>query len=321
MKILCSLMFQLFWVSSLFAEASWFTPADAPKEPQNVYWRPLVSLLLPGFDQYAQGHYTSGLLYSSAWIGANVWYQDRLERLEDDQDAMQWDLWSERQQDDYRNHRELPRQATLAGQYITAVGAMSAWHSFRSAVETQKPLGRYEFLQTEETPMDLLAAPFQFSHLQRSTTWAPLLIAAGLGALSSQALPEDYQRDPYTSSDAAYASVLSYNAGVSEEALFRGYLQPLLYESWRSPFWANAVQATVFGLAHRSTIERPFAQIGMGYYLGWLQQRRGWTLSESIFVHTWWDVIVLSSAYLVRLKDDKRGPPPVLWLPAVSWLW
>lgn len=309
--------------SVLFAETqetdpSWFSPTNGSTGPRNVFWRPLVSFVLPGFDQYLAGHYTSGLVYSSIWLGAGIWTSNRLEALQDAKDGMQFDRWTRTQRDDFINHEELPRQATLASQYITAVGAMSAWHAFRTAAETQKSLGRYEFLRHEETPMDLLRAPFDFSYLSRSTTWIPFLIAAGVGVAGANFVPEKYQRDPYSSSDGVYASALSYNAGVSEEALFRGYLQPVFYESWGSSIWSNAAQAVIFGLAHRSTIDRPFAQVGMGYYLGWLQQRNDWTLGEGIFIHAWWDVIALSSSYLTRLKEGERAPPPIVWLPGLT---
>jgi membrane protease YdiL (CAAX protease family) len=320
MKQVFSLWLLFVCCPGIQAAESWFAPHHSPQEPQNLYWRPLVSFLLPGFDQYMQGHVTSGALYSSVWLGSSFWYLNRANKLDETQDAMGWKEWSDQQQDDYMNHEELPRQTLLASQYVTSVGALSAWHSFRSVVETHRASGRFDFLREEETPMDLLAAPFQFSQLQRKTTWIPLLVAAGIGALAPNALHEDYQRDPYSSSDAFYASAISYNAGVSEEALFRGYLQPMIYDGWRSSLGSNAIQALIFGLAHRATIDRPIAQAGMGFYLGWLQEKRNWTLSESIFVHAWWDVIALSSSYLVRLKDEKRGPPPVIWLPAFSVL-
>jgi membrane protease YdiL (CAAX protease family) len=320
MKKAMTLVLLLLFAPGLKAEESWFAPAKAPDEPLNLYWRPLVSLALPGFDQYLQGHVTSGLAYSSAWVSANVWYANRARKLKDTQDAMNWKNWSQEQQDDYTNHEELPRQAFLASQYITSVGALSAWQSFRTGVETHRVSGRFSFLKEEETPMDLLAAPFQFSYLQRKTTWIPLLVATGLGALIPNALTEDYQRDPYSASDAFYAGAISYNAGVSEEALFRGYMQPLLYDGLNSSWGANSIQAAIFALAHGATIERPIAQAGMGFYLGWLQEKRNWTLGESIFVHAWWDVLVLSSSYIIRLKEGKRGPPPVIWLPAFSVL-
>jgi membrane protease YdiL (CAAX protease family) len=320
MKKIFSLWLLLVCSPGIQAAESWFAPTPMPSEPRNLYWRPLVSLLLPGFDQYLQGHVTSGALYSTAWVGSNLWYANRAKKLNDTQESMRWDAWSDEQKNDYTNHEELPRQATLASQYITSVGALSAWHSFRTVVETQRSTGRFAFLQEEETPMDLLSAPFQFSFLQRKTTWIPLLVAAGVGTLAPNVLTEDYQRDPYSSSDAFYASAISYNAGVSEEALFRGYMQPMLYDGLGSSLGANSIQAVIFALAHRATIERPIAQAGMGFYLGWLQEKRSWTLSESIFVHAWWDVIALSSSYLVRLKEEKRGPPPVIWLPAFSVL-
>ncbi len=299
--------------------SSWFAPTRGEDGPRSVYWRPLVSFLLPGFDQYMAGHLSSGLAYSSLWFGANLWAGARLEKLDEQKDAIQWSSLSRKQQQDYRDHEELPRQVSLSSQYITAVGAMSAWHSFRTSVETQKAEGHYTFLKLEETPLDLLAAPFHFAYLERSTTWIPLLVAATFGALGGQGLPDEYQRDPYNTADAAYAGAFSYNAGVSEEALFRGYLQPVLYENWGSSEWSNLGQAVVFGVAHLGTIDKPLPQIGMGYYLGWLHQKRDWTLGEGIFVHAWWDVIALSASYMVRLKDKERAKPAVIWLPPLTF--
>lgn len=203
MKKIIALSLLLLGTPGLQAAESWFAPDPMSDEPRNFYWRPIVSLFLPGFDQYLQGHTGSGALYTTAWLGANLWYADRADKLKDRQDAMNWDSWSEMQQGDYTNHEELPRQTALASQYITAVGALSAWHSFRMGVETQRASGRFEFLKEEETPMDLLTAPFQFSFLQRKTTWIPLVVAAGFGALVPNALTDDYERNPYTGSDAS----------------------------------------------------------------------------------------------------------------------
>ncbi|MBC7530539.1 MAG: CPBP family intramembrane metalloprotease [Oligoflexus sp.] len=51
---------------------------------------------------------------------------------------------------------------------------------------------------------------------------------------------------------------MSYNAGVSEEALFRDYLQPLFYESWQSSLWSNLAQATIFAAAHYLSTNSPW---------------------------------------------------------------
>ncbi|MGE3760274.1 MAG: lysostaphin resistance A-like protein, partial [Pseudobdellovibrionaceae bacterium] len=153
---------------------------------------------------------------------------------------------------------------------------------------------------------DLMMAPFHFSHLLKPTTFIPLgVLAYAIGSSRGE-----YKKRPLNSSDGFFAGGISYNAGVGEEALFRGYLMMNLRESWGSDFWSNAATATVFGLAHLSPSNRaPVAQLALGYYLGWITQRNDWTLSESIFLHAWWDVLAIAAA----LEYDEES---VVYLPA-----
>src|SRR5690606_36713047 len=91
-------------------------------------------------------------------------------------------------------------------------------------------------------------------------------------------------------------SAISYNAGVGEEALFRGWMMPVWQETFHSKFWSNTITALIFAAGHISDeLPVPWPQFAIGYYLGHLTQKNYWTLSESVFIHSWSYVIILAS--------------------------
>ncbi len=169
-------------------------------------------------------------------------------------------------------------------------GEMSAFHSFRTSIKARRESGQFAFLKAEETPADLLTAPFDFEYVLRPTTYWPLVAGLALGIASM----DSRVKDEFSFGDAAFTAGVSYNAGVGEEALFRGYLMPVLRERIGSDGWSNVIQGTAFGAAHYSERNKlPVFQTLAGYYLGWLTQRNEWSLRESIFLHAWWDVLAI----------------------------
>jgi membrane protease YdiL (CAAX protease family) len=195
------------------------------------------------------------------------------------------------------NIDHLDRLGTLERQYMYGMqlymfsGELSAFASFQTAVQTLKPLGQYGFItHHEESVSEILVAPFQFEHVLRPTTFIPLALLAGVAATGLDT------GDGVDFADSVFIGGVSYNAGVGEEAFFRGYLMPYMRQSWNSDFWSNSAQAVVFGAAHYSSANPfPLAQALMGFYLGWLTQRNGWSVSQSAFLHAWWDVLALGS--------------------------
>ena len=187
---------------------------------------------------------------------------------------------------------------------------MSAFHAFRTRVETLKSQGHYTFLPKEK-PTDLLTAPFAFEEALKPTTFIPLALLGILAAVDLKG------QGIFNFGDAAFTAGVSYNAGVGEEALFRGYMMPVLYEWWDHRFLANSAQALVFGAAHLSPSNpAPVFQALGGYYLGWLTHRRnGWTLKQAIFLHTWWDVIAIGYA-IAKDKGQARMPRTIPLLNA-----
>jgi membrane protease YdiL (CAAX protease family) len=108
---------------------------------------------------------------------------------------------------------------------------------------------------------------------------------------------------PFRANDAAFAASLSLNAAVGEEALFRGWLLPMLTQKLGGRFWlANVLQAGLFGLGHPQA--GPFAVVigGGAAYSGWLTRRNGWSVREAIFQHFWYDVAVVTASLL---RDDR----------------
>lgn len=254
-------------------------PRYAPERPRN-YWLPLASFVLPGLGQYIEQQWEPGFIYTGTSLVGLTMASVASKRIQEDKLG---DL-------DYDEYNGLQRQYTYGMQLYMFSGEMSAFHSFRTAVKTRKANGEFSFLTADETPADLLTAPFEISFITRPTTYGPLL--AGLVLVIATYDPKP--NSDFDLGDAAFTSGVSYNAGVGEEAFFRGYLMPLAREKTGSDFWSNAGTSVLFGAAHYSEGNRfPIFQTAMGYYLGWVAQRNGWSLRESIFIHAWWDVLAL----------------------------
>lgn len=299
--------------------------SDEPEAgPRSDFLVPTLSFFLPGLGQYGAGQNTYGMMYSGTAILGYAYMLGVMDanHLDTSGQSTRKDA-----SDDHNTGIDAKdvntRKIALGAQVAQAAGGMSSYHAFRTAVRSRQKVGKYQFLTYDETPAELLTAPFHFEYLARSTTLIPLAVGAGLAAWLMSAPPDDYVRSSFTSTDGAFAGAFSYNAGTHEEAVFRGWLMPLMYESWGSPFWSNAGQAVLFGVAHLNTVSFPVAQLLLGYHLGNVTQKRGWLIGESVFIHAWWDVLAFVSVYNYRekLPDEKKNlvPSPVLWLPPLAY--
>ncbi len=174
-------------------------------------------------------------------------------------------------------------------------GFLSSYHSFRSAVRSRGD--EFDFLKVEETPLQLLAAPFKFTFLRRRTTAIPLMLPLLVLSLAETTIGDEFS---LTGSELFLAGAFSMHAGVAEEAAFRGWLMPLLYHSTDSKFWSNTLTAAIFAAGHIPSAKIPIGQFLTGWYWGWLTQRNQWSLSESIFIHFWWDALLLITAFAIN---------------------
>ncbi|MCB0393993.1 MAG: CPBP family intramembrane metalloprotease [Bdellovibrionales bacterium] len=253
------------------------------KVRSSTWWFPLLGYAAPGVPQYMNGQLGAGFVYSGISTGGFI-----LNAVGSN-----------------NGNSDL---ALLGYKTYEVGGGLSAYHTFRSVVTQRKLNGDFDFLQTEEKSDDLMLAPFHFEYALRPTTFIPLAVLGAFlvyehnymgGGAGSLSLGE-----------AALTSGVSYGAGVAEETMFRGWMMMNMRESWGSDFWSGFASGTIFGFAHYSEENKfPVPQLLVGYYLGWLTQHNDWTLSESIFMHTWWDIIAFASSFSQSNVDT------VHWLP------
>lgn len=297
-----------------------FTPKYNPDRVRSVFWAPLFSLFIPGLDQWMEGQYGYATAYTGVALAGYQIADYNRQRLRDEYDTWEYDTQPKEVKENRQTFGERERRLAYGSQMAFAAGSFSAYHAFRTAVPGQQKIGRFEFLKESETPKDILLAPFRFDYLRRPSTWIPLGVIAGLGILSHGAeLGEgsEYEKRVLNRSDYLYTMGISYAAGTHEELLFRGWLLPVTRQMTGGDLSANLITTAAFALAHLGTTQMPVPQALLGFHLGWVTQQNNWTLSESIFIHTWWDVFAFLMQYELQ-KKDPRAAPAALWLPPIQ---
>ncbi len=99
-------------------------------------------------------------------------------------------------------------------------------------------------------------------------------------------------------------AVLALVAGLGEEALFRGVIQPAL-SAWSGVGVGLVLTSVLFGLAHAVTPTYAVLATAMGLYLGALTIVFG-SLTAPVTVHAVYDFVALG--YLVRIRAAGRAP-------------
>lgn len=262
---------------------------------------PVGSVLLPGLGQYVYGAALAGGAYTATAL-AGVWVADAANP-------------------DVLARGGLPRtgrdQLAFESLHVAfTAGALSGWDAFRRGVPALQGEGKYEFLGAGDDLGGLLAAPFDPAFLSRWTTWVNLGYAAVLAGIVVSQRDAGRRYETFRARDAAFVTALSLNAGVGEEALFRGWLLPLFRQN-TGDFWAaNVLQSVLFGALHVPDAEEFAVVIGAwAIYEGWLTRRNDWSIRESIFHHFWYDVLVGAATLLA----DERGLPLRLRFPGLRF--
>ncbi len=257
---------------------------------------PLASFFVPGLGQYLEGSWLAGAGFTGASVGGYALYVSG--------DAAAGDL---------------PRTAAGqrafvgAGLMVTA-GGLSAYDSFHRSLPSLQRAGKYGFATAHDPSGSLLLAPFDLRMLKRWTTWIDFAHTALVTVILVRTETEPgAQYLPFQTRDGAFVAAFSYNAGVGEEALFRGWLYPMLYQHLGRRAWlANGLQAGAFGALHAPQAGAFALDIaGSALYEGWLTRRNGWSIRESVFHHFWYDVAVGAATMLTQKSASVAVVVPV----------
>ncbi len=305
---------------SLAQDASDPTSTPTHLEPvRNTIWIPLASLVVPGLGQYIEGDVSSGLGFSGMWLGGQYlgWLYYR--EVDDFKKSPAYNSMTKEEKENYETHEDGPRKLQLGSQISFAAGSFSTYHNYHARIQAHKQRGDYAFITAEDSIPDILTAPFRFSFLAHPRTFIPLAIVASLYVIQTNSENKTMQKDAFTASDMAFAGSFSYLAGTHEEALFRGFILPALTDSFGSGFWANSVTALGFAAAHLGSNPTPLPQLILGWHLGNVTMKNGYSIQESAFIHTWWDVVAFSIAYQYKNKNPEAKVNPVLWLPPFEY--
>lgn len=112
--------------------------------------------------------------------------------------------------------------------------------------------------------------------------------------------PESTRRRP--SLMLAISLLLSLSAGLGEELLFRGALQPLVASFARSDAVGVGLSSLVFAVLHAATPRYLLLALVLSVYLGWIQLSTS-NLLIPIAVHTLFDVV----GFALSLFDKKKS--------------
>jgi membrane protease YdiL (CAAX protease family) len=265
-----------------------------PDRPRTFIIPPLISTLLPGFDQYVEKQSSYGFGYTgTAVVGLGL--------------QMGFSNYSDY---DLDTQNDNARMYQLGGELYKVAGGLSAFHSFRTAVKSRK--GDFLFLEAEESPKEILLSPINFDYLSRPTTYLGISGILVFDILVGLIFNDDDDDDDRSTSwhfkgtDLLFAGTLSAGAGISEEAFFRGWMMPTANYYVKTPWVSNLITAAIFGAAHMGGASNfPLPQAIAGYYFGWVAQRNGWGIGESIFIHTWLDVVLFLYGYATGDGESK----------------
>lgn len=189
---------------------------------------------------------------------------------------------------------------------------------FYSIYSTYRDLGHAP--NHEDGYVDLGLAPFRYQYLSDPMVFLPLAVLA-ISAATDRSVGRRTLVPPGMKSGQGdlYTGVISFNAGVSEEAFFRGVLNTSFTRSM-GPVGGGALSGLIFGLAHYdgSPASITFPTLA-GFYFAYLHYLNGFDIRPGIALHVWWDVIVIALE-VKQWKEDRRAsikPNEVHYMPTL----
>lgn len=274
--------------------------ADEPKRKLGFILPPIESLLLPGFDQWWEGQNGKAFAFTGTAVTGIIIASMAATYVVN---------LPESQRSGLTSRDNSVRMFQLGGQMWLNSSFLSAYDSFRYAFHTRED--DFPFLDKKETLGDVLTAPVHFEYLARWTTILPMAVMGAL--ITLEAVQPNVRWRGAGGDDLFFAGAFSYGAGTSEEALFRGWMMPVLHYYMPLGIVSNTLTAALFGAAHISpTNPVPWPQFLIGLYLGMVTQHRGWSITESVFIHTWWDILAFVSGYALGDVNARIQFAPIM---------
>lgn len=198
--------------------------------------------------------------------------------------------------------------------------------SYRDLRIYNKNIG-YSYKMPTDSFMDLCIAPFNYKVLKKPEVWGGLLadfaVVVGLSYLAD-ALDKKIGKKSFFDEN---SPLFAFPIGISEESLFRGYLQSTLAEAF-NPSAGIVISSLAFGAAHIPNAyemdkdERkgyymfaiPFITLSGAYY-GWVTYRNH-SLKESVALHAWYDFAIFA---LEKIVDKSVIPTAVNSKPTIAF--
>ncbi len=282
---------------------------EASQERESIFFGPLANYIIPGVTHIYYGRYGEGTLNLGLHAAANLGMYHKAKSFSKEEK----DIIKKGDQESYEYeqlalfNKDLIESEVFRGVLIGNRG-ISVYNAFRDAVDTYQGSGEFDFLKERESTSDLLLSPFRFDHLAKPTTLGYLLMQG----LSTYFVVDERlkNRDKFearklTGYHMGMRVPLHFGASIGEETVYRGWMMPLMQHATGNRWVANGLQSALFGLVHDGNFG---GHALFGFYTGWVVQRNGGQLSESIFAHAWGNLIGQAGAYMaVRKKDPEAA--------------
>lgn len=280
-------------------------PAGEPsaRRPVRGMMPAMLWSLLPGGGQIYLGNVGTGVSYAAltaAFVGLGAEVQRHNDEL---------------------GRKDEVNVPELVGEKVWEYSIFSTFRS--AAVANGIDLRAHRF---DDTPTyRLMLAPFTPSQFLRPAVFGAMLLGVADAALAAHDAPgrlndvdraymlgSDFNRNDATWLYAASDLSVSLGAGMAEEGLFRGTMQPILQERWgdTAGLWATA---GTFGLAHIVGVDGSlnlggvlFAT-GAGAYFGWLYDHDGARLAGPVAAHFWYDFAVFGASWVLDPNNTPFG--------------
>ena len=156
--------------ASFYQRKSPFQLVYDTQRPRGIFLPQIVSLFLPGFDQYWEKQYAWGAAYTATALAGYIYASNRAA-------ALGSDTIKKENKNAYSSKNNTYREYNLGSQLTIVSGGLSTYHSFRTAVRSREQTDDFYFLREEESIGDLFLSPLRFDYLLRPTTLLPLAIA------------------------------------------------------------------------------------------------------------------------------------------------